>query len=198
MARPVHVALATLTAALVVAAVWLLVQTRGRPTTADPTTGPVAVAPPADAADAAITRRPPPLLPPQAADAAIVAIAVADASAEQPGDASAPDASDPHAERVALTQNMAARSGHEHWVGKGEAVLDEVGHHALRVEDRGCYLSGCTATYWFLSRESYDATLRDEAASAVYAAWKGGKQWTTPEVQPDGQLVIALLLYRPD
>jgi hypothetical protein len=182
MARPAHVTLAAVAAALVAAALWLFVQTRARSATPDP------VVPIVDAAAAQRPPNPRVVAPP--ADAAIV-IAAADAAPTS-------DASDPHAERVALTEHMAARQGHEHWVGKGEAVLDEVGRRAQRVEERGCYLSGCTATYSFSSRDAYEAVVRDEATSQVYAAWKGGKQWTTPEEQADGQVVVALLLYRPD
>jgi hypothetical protein len=187
MARPAHVTLAALAAALVAAAVWLLVQTRPHTTVPEP----VAVAP---AVDAMVERRPPsPLRPPTPppADAAIAVVAV-DASPPEP------DASDPHAERVALTAHMAARPGRERWARKGEALLDEVALRAQRVDERGCYISGCTATFWFASRDAYDAVVRDEATSPVYAAWTGGKSWTTPEPQPDGQVVVALLLYRPD
>lgn len=183
MARPAHVALVALAAALVAAALWLYVQTRARSATPDP----VVVVP----SDAAVAHRPP--RPQAVAPPADAAVVVAAAEPAPP-----PDASDPHAERVALTAHMAERPGHERWERKGEAVLDEVGGRAQGVEERGCYVSGCTATYRFSSRDAYEAVARDEAASAVYAAWKGPKQWTTPEEQADGQVVVALLLYRPD
>jgi hypothetical protein len=178
MARPAHVALAALSAAVVAVAVWLFAQTRARSATPER----VVVAP---IADAAVARNVP--------SAQIAAAPRADAGA-----VALDDASDAHAERVALTEHMSARPGHEHWERKGVAVLDEVGARAQRVEDRGCYVSGCTATYWFSSRDAYDAVVRDEAASPVYAAWKGGKHWTTPEEQSDGEVIVALLLDRPD
>jgi hypothetical protein len=102
------------------------------------------------------------------------------------------------AERTEWVQRMASHEGREHWADQGESLLDEIGSRAERIADRGCYISGCTATYTFTSRSVYDQLARDVVGWTTYIAWYGGKQWSTPEDQDDGRVMIALLLYRPD
>jgi len=90
------------------------------------------------------------------------------------------------------------RAGHEPWDETGLALLDQLGRDASDVTDRGCYMAGCIATFTFASDASYRRAIDDLTTSAEYAAWTGGKQITSPETLANGQVVIALVLQRPD
>jgi hypothetical protein len=169
------------------AAVWLFVETRSTSATAVSTSpsAPTTVTadePHAQSVTPATSRPVPPTAQPDASSAPV---------ANVDGDAA-------HADRVAVVTRMASHKGREKWAPRAEGVLDDIGQHAERVEDRGCYISGCTATYTFASRAAYDATFRDATDSAAYKGWTGGKRWTTPEQQDDGKIIVALLLYRID
>ena len=89
-------------------------------------------------------------------------------------------------------------SGHEQWTERGTSLLEQIGRNAVRSDDVGCYIAGCTATYTFASRDEYDRTIHAVQRSAEYQAWTGGKRWTTPEPAHDGAVTSALVLYRPD
>jgi hypothetical protein len=180
-------ALIVVAIALAAAAVWLFFETRSAPTTATSASPPPA-APAADASaprSATVPSTSPPSLPAAPAHAAEAVDAGSDRDAA-------------HAERVTLVTRMASHNGREKWAPRAEALLDEIGQRAEHVQDRGCYISGCTATYTFASRASYDTGYRDAIGLAAYTGWTGGKLWTKPEQQDDGRIVVALLLYRID
>jgi hypothetical protein len=93
---------------------------------------------------------------------------------------------------------IASGSGRENWTDQGQALVDEIAKRAEHVEDSGCFIQGCTATYTFPSRAAYDTAYRDITDSETYAAWTGGKRWSSPEEQDDGRIIVALILYRPN
>jgi hypothetical protein len=88
--------------------------------------------------------------------------------------------------------------GHESWNDAGLALVDQLGRDAVSVADRGCYMAGCIGTVTFASDASYRRAVDELTSSADYAAWTGGKQLTAPETLANGQVVVALVLQRPD
>jgi hypothetical protein len=90
------------------------------------------------------------------------------------------------------------RQGHEPWNDAGLALVDELGKEAVAVTDRGCYMAGCIGTFTFATDVAYRRAVDELAASAEYTAWTGGKQITPPETLANGQVIVALVLQRPD
>ena len=179
--------IAVVALALVGAGAWLFMQTRP---SAPPREPPSVAASPA-APPRPVTPTPPPTAPPPAVSA--------DAGAPAAGqiDVVARDAA--RAQRTEWVERMASHAGREKkWADKCESLLDEIGSRAEREADRGSYIAGCTATYTFTSRRVYDELARDVVGWTTYTAWTGGKQWSSPEYQDDGRVIVALLLYRPD
>jgi hypothetical protein len=101
-------------------------------------------------------------------------------------------------ERESALQTL-KRSGpaEESWNPQAGAVFDSIRTSAT-LADVGCYVVGCGATLTFASDRSYRDGLAQLEASTAYRAWTGGKKTTSPEVQTDGSVVVALLLFRPD
>ena len=87
---------------------------------------------------------------------------------------------------------------HESWNEAGLALVDQLGRDAVDVADRGCYMAGCVGTFTFASEAAYRHAVDALTASTDYAAWTGGKQLTAPETLANGQVVVALVLQRPD
>lgn len=164
--------------ALALAAVWLYVQTRPRAAA----TAPAAVVVASDAERS-------PDLPHLATDATAPAL-----PHQTPSERDAAKT-----QRTQWVQRaIASGSGREIWTDQGQELIDEIGRLAAGVEDSGCFLTGCTATYTFPSRASYDDAYREVTGSPSYAAWTGGKRWSTPEEQDDGRIIVALIIYRPN
>jgi hypothetical protein len=139
-----------------------------------------------------LASRPPPTANVVAHDAAIFARAMID-------DARAPTTdSSSRSERESALQAL-RRSGpaDEGWNAQAGTVFDAIKPTAA-VSDVGCYVVGCGATLTFSSETAYRAGLAQVQALAAFRAWTGGKQITSPDVQADGRVVVALLLYRPD
>lgn len=158
--------------ALLGLAIALVVLTRPHP----PTTLP----PPAPSRDAAAvtTPPPPPTLP--TIDAAVAA-------------------SGGRAEREHMVAQIVDRlGGHESWNAQGIELLQAFGGRAQTTTDLGCYMAGCVATFTFASESTYRAAYDDVTATRAYAAWTGGKRVSSPEVLPDGRVIVAIALERPD
>jgi hypothetical protein len=103
------------------------------------------------------------------------------------------------AERTMSVQRMlSSQPMINKWKASGQAVIDEVGRRADHVEDNGCFVLGCTATYTFKSRAAYDEAYREATSSEGYIKWPSGKKWLTPEEQDDGRVIVALILYQVD
>jgi hypothetical protein len=159
-------------------------QTRSHPVIGEPS---VAGSGSADTHATARPTTPPPVL----------MTAPADAVATAPADA------DPHetarAQRVALVERVSHSGKHrEKWAGQGEALLDDIASHAERIDDRGCYLSGCMASYTFASNSAYQDMLQLETTTPQWAKWTGGKRWSAVEDLDGGRVIVTLVLYRPD
>lgn len=127
-----------------------------------------------------------------AGDAAITMRAPTAEQPAMPADASS------RAERVAAMQAL-RRSGpaDEGWNAQAGEVFDATKRSAT-VTDVGCYVVGCGATLTFASETAYRDELARVQALTAFRAWTGGKQITSAEIQADGRVVVALLLYRPD
>ena len=139
-----------------------------------------------------LATRPAPTAIVVAHDAAMVArTAIGDAPA------ATTDASS-RVERESALQTL-RRSGpaDEGWSAQAGTVFDAITPSAA-VTGVGCYVVGCGATLTFSSETAYRDELAHIQALAAYRAWTGGKQITSPDVQADGRVVVALLLYRPD
>jgi hypothetical protein len=95
-----------------------------------------------------------------------------------------------------LATLRASGSGHESWVGQATALLESV--DAIKRTTPECYIAGCAATFTFASDASYRERIAVLTTSDNYRAWTGGKALTVPEGQPDGRVIVTLLLYRPD
>jgi hypothetical protein len=91
-----------------------------------------------------------------------------------------------------------AHPGQESWNDAGLALVDQLGRDAIAVTDRGCYMAGCMGTFTFASDGAYRRAFSELSSSPDYIAWTGGKQWTAPETLANGQVIVALVLQRPD
>lgn len=89
-------------------------------------------------------------------------------------------------------------SGAEPWDHDAATLLDAVGRRAQRGEQAGCFVAGCGGSFVFASASDFESQRAEIEATPEYQAWTGGKRWTVPEAQPDGTVVVALALYRPD
>ncbi len=181
-----YLALGGIVIVLAIVAAWLLLETRARPT---------------------VERAPAPRSTPTAADVGGgPRPSTSSVSGTSPADASGTGAHQSIAERDAAKAERThwvqrAISSHlvtEKWTASGQALIDRVGQRAAHVQDAGCYVIGCTATFTFASRTAYDDAYRDVTASAEYLTWHSGKRWTLPEEQDDGRIIVALVLYRID
>lgn len=102
-------------------------------------------------------------------------------------------------EREAALQSLLdSGEAKEEWVDRATNLFDLIGRQALATSKLGCYVAGCGATFTFPSVAEFDRRRAIVEASDEYKAWTGGKKWTTPEPTPDGRIVVALILYRPD
>jgi hypothetical protein len=114
--------------------------------------------------------------------------------------AATPDASPEIAatERDTALQVM-RRSGlaNEVWASQAGALFDAF-RRTTTVTDVECYVAGCSAILTFSSEIAYHDGLARLQALDEYRAWTGGKQWTIPEVQTDGKVIVAALVFRPD
>jgi hypothetical protein len=50
----------------------------------------------------------------------------------------------------------------------------------------------------FASMSEYEQAVAAISALPQFRDWTGGKKWTIAEQAPDGRVLVALLLYRPD
>jgi hypothetical protein len=106
---------------------------------------------------------------------------------------------DAHTRREQLVARIRdPKAGHEPWDDKGLAILDRVAHDAVATSDRGCYMAGCVATFTFPSEAVYRRTVDEITAAPEWIAWTGGKQLSPPETLVNHQVVVAVVLERPD
>jgi hypothetical protein len=143
----------------------------------------------------AITMNDAPVLPRGATDVASNAIAAT------PGESSAIEATpaaSARTERETALQVM-RRSGpaNEVWTSQAGALFEAL-RRTTALTDGECYVAGCSAMLTFSSEIAYHDGLARFQNLDEYRGWTGGKQWTTPEVQADGQVIVAVLLFRPD
>lgn len=89
-------------------------------------------------------------------------------------------------------------NGAEPWDDTGSALFEEIGRRAAHSDPLGCFVAGCGATFTFASAADFERERAEIETLPAYKAWTGGKRWTTPDPQPDGAVVVALALYRPD
>jgi hypothetical protein len=184
--RRLHVAIGALAVVVGVAAVWLWLQTRSPSVIVESRdSAPTAVA--MVASDAPRARTNLPVMPVPTPDASgVVHQTVAERDAAK-------------AQRTKWVHSaISSPRERERWTDQGQALIDEVSQRAAHVEDNGCFLQGCTATLTFPSRAAYDSVYSEIITSDAYAAWTGGKRWSTPEEQDDGRIVVALIIYRPN
>jgi hypothetical protein len=155
--------------ALLALAIALVVLTRPHPPTPMPT-------PPSPSREA-VAPAPPPMLP-----------------AIDSGAAAA------RAEREHMVAKIVDRLGshEESWNATGIDLLHAFGRGAQATTDLGCYMAGCIATFTFASESAYRAAYDEVTATPDYAAWTGGKRASAPEVLPDGRVIVAIALERPD
>jgi hypothetical protein len=117
-------------------------------------------------------------------------------------DASSPvDAQEARDQRAdALLHLRQSGPGEESWNPRAGDVFDAIAALVppVTITERGCYVVGCRAVVTFASESAYRAELAQIDRLAAYRAWTGGKQITSPDVRPDGRVVVALLLFRPD
>lgn len=109
-------------------------------------------------------------------------------------DAPSPDASP----SAALTTLRTSGAGRESWDGQATSLLEAGAAGAISSTAPECYIAGCAATFTFASDARYRERTAALIASDAYRAWTGGKVLTEPDHQPDGRVVVTLLLYRPD
>jgi hypothetical protein len=152
-------------------AIGLVVLTRPHPTS------PVVVAR-ADAAAANPIAPPPPALPST--------------------DAGAPPSTARAERELLLSKIIDHLGGHEGWNEQGTDLLRAFGRGAVATSDLNCYMAGCIATFTFASEDAFHATYDEVTTSPRYAAWTGGKRVTAPELLPDGRVIVAVALERPD
>jgi hypothetical protein len=106
---------------------------------------------------------------------------------------------DAHAKRERLVARIRdPKAGYEPWDDKGLAILDRVARVAVATTDRGCYMAGCIATFTFPSAEVYQSVVEEITATPEWIAWTGGKQFSPPEKLVNQQVVVAVVLERPD
>ncbi len=86
----------------------------------------------------------------------------------------------------------------ESWDAQATMLLDSVARSPAAASETGCFVAGCGATFTFPSKTEYQRRLDSLLASDGYLAWTGGRRLTAPETRPDGRIVMALVLYRPD
>jgi hypothetical protein len=118
----------------------------------------------------------------------------------------APDASgEPAEQRTARADRQQiigalhdSGSGTEPWSAQGTAVLDVIAHAGGTQSEGGCYVAGCGAVFTFESESDYRRGVDTLLASEAFRAWTGGKRFASPERLPDGRVIIAIALYRPD
>jgi len=102
-------------------------------------------------------------------------------------------------ERATLLETMhQSGDASEAWAPRATQLIGAIGKYAAATTPEGCFVAGCAATFAFASRADFDHAMAEVSASADYQAWTGGKRWTAPELAPDGRVLVALLLYRPD
>jgi len=98
-----------------------------------------------------------------------------------------------------MTSLHQSGSGQESWVAQGTAALDVLAHASgVQASDAGCFIAGCGAVFTFATETDYRRGVDTLLASDAFHAWTGGKRFAPPERLPDGQVVIAIVLYRPD
>jgi hypothetical protein len=122
------------------------------------------------------------------------------AIAATPGPSSAiaaPDASARTERDTALQVMRRSGSANEVWTAQAGALFDAI-RRTTALTDVECYVAGCSAMLTFSSEIAYHDGLAHLPALEEYRAWTGGKQWTIPEVQADGKVIVAVLLFRPD
>lgn len=152
---------------------------------------------PAEAASAVVTAAPEPVevahqdVPLRAAPPAPPPVTHAPA----PPDANAAA----HAERATWFARIRdAHVGHEAWDDAGLALLQQLGGDKAAVSDEGCYMAGCIAELTFGSLAAYRDAIDAVASMPAYASWTGAKHITAPEQLPGGNVVVAVVLERPD
>ena len=89
-------------------------------------------------------------------------------------------------------------SGVESWDAQGATLLTSLATGGVTLRDATCYVAGCSATFTFPTERDYQRHIAELETSELYRAWTGGKRLSTPETRPDGRVIVALLLYRPD
>jgi hypothetical protein len=99
---------------------------------------------------------------------------------------------------AALDSVRASGDAHEEWAARGTTLLTSAGQHGAQVYGAGCFIAGCGATLSFASDADYRRGIDALVASDAYTAWTGGKKITAPERQPDGHVLVGVVLYRPD
>jgi hypothetical protein len=127
------------------------------------------------------------------------------ADSDQPGPpamgtATAEDRASARIERAQLIEALRdSGPASESWVGRATTLLEEISkEYAAGMTPEGCYIAGCAGTFVFASVADYERAIAASMALPDYQGWTGGKRWTTPEHAPDGRVLVALLLYRPD
>lgn len=112
--------------------------------------------------------------------------------------ASQPDL-EAHGQRERLVARIRdPKAGYEPWNDKALAILDRIARDAVATTDRGCYMAGCIATFTFPSAAVYQRVLDETMAAAEWIAWTGGKQFSSPETLASRQVVVTVVLERPD
>jgi hypothetical protein len=98
-----------------------------------------------------------------------------------------------------ITSLRQSGSGQEVWVAQGTAALDVLAHASgVQMTEAGCFIAGCGAVFTFATETEYRRGVDTLLASDAFRAWTGGKRFAPPERMPDGRVVIAIVLYRPD
>jgi hypothetical protein len=195
MASAKHLALGGFATLLGLAAIWLYVQTRARPQSAEPAPAPAPAAAPAA----------PAVVVGEARDAGAPAVTLGvtgipiDAAGAASTHQSVAEREVARAQRTKWVQRaIASHPVHEKWTAAAQALIDQVGQRAEHVDDTGCFVIGCTGTFTFATRAAYDDAYRELTTTPAYETWHSGKRWTTPEEQDDGRVIVALVLYRID
>ena len=104
-----------------------------------------------------------------------------------------------HAERETWFARIRdAHAGHEAWDDAGLALLQQLGRDAASVSNEGCYMAGCIAEVTFASLQAYRVAVDAFTSAAAYTSWTGAKHITAPETLANGDVVVAVVLERPD
>jgi hypothetical protein len=187
MNRAAVLAIGVVAAVLVVTLVGLLIAVRSGPP-AIAVEGPTA--PPRAGSDVATPAAAPPLRTPDDA---------AEPAPPPVGTAEDKDRAPARTERAQLISALLdSGPASESWSGQATKLLEQISKRATGMTPEGCYIAGCAATFVFASIAEYEKAIAASMNLPEYHSWTGGKRWTTPEQAPDGRVLVALLLYRPD